>query len=62
MTHHIIEHPDGRRFSVEPEVFRRVYEPAGFVMLDEEQDVDFLADVPPPKVVRRKPARKRVAK
>lgn len=59
---HIIEHPDGRRYSVEPDVFRRTYEPAGFVMLEEEQPSDFLADVPAPKAPRRKPQAKRVAR
>ena len=60
MTRHIIEHPDGRRYSVEPEVFERTYKPAGFVMLEEEQDADFIADVPAPKAPRRTPKRKPV--
>lgn len=55
MTRHIIEHPDGRRYSVEPDAFHRLYEDQGFVLGDPEQGSDFVADVPRPKAARRAP-------
>lgn len=61
MVRHIIEHPDGRRYSVEPDAFHRYYEDQGFVLGDPEQPADFLADVPAPKARRRAPRAKNAA-
>ncbi|MHB8398434.1 MAG: hypothetical protein ACYDCI_05795 [Candidatus Limnocylindrales bacterium] len=58
----IIEHPDGRRYSVTPAAHRDLYEADGFAVVGEETPADFIATgIPAPKRPRRRPTPKRVA-
>lgn len=56
----IIEHPDGRQYSVTRKVFGSLYEPEGFAIVGDETPDAFLADVPrtPSRAGARRKSRK----
>jgi hypothetical protein len=56
----VVEHPDGRRYSVTPEAHKALY--PDFAVVHETTDADFVAiGIPPVKKPRPKPKPKRSA-
>lgn len=60
---HIIEHKDGRSYSVTKDAFQRIYEPEGFKITGEETPAAFVAvGVPAARKPRSRPSSKRPAR
>lgn len=55
----IVEHPDGRRYSVTQEGFDAVYRDQGFTIAGEETAADLVPSVPRPPRGRRSSQRRR---
>lgn len=57
-----IAHPDGRRYSVTPDAFERLYAPLGFSIEGPTTESDFVAIVPRPRHSSTKRSRARAGR